>query len=89
MGTKPVSIDKALNRPDANSWKQALEYEISQLQRLCTWDIVDKPNDKLVISCLAILKEKHDANDNIVTCHVRIITGGHNQTYGVDYTKTF
>jgi hypothetical protein len=48
IGTKPASIDEALNGPDADAWKQALEYEINQLQKLCTWDIVDKPSNKLV-----------------------------------------
>jgi hypothetical protein len=35
------------------------------------------------------LKEKCDANNNIVTQCVQIVTGGHKQTYGVDYTETF
>jgi hypothetical protein len=67
MGTEPPYIDKALNGPDADAWKQALEYEINQLQKLCTWDIMDKPSNKLVIPCSVILKEKCDANDNVIT----------------------
>jgi hypothetical protein len=38
---------------------------------------------------LAILKEKCDTSDNVITQHVWIIASGHKQTYGVDYTKTF
>jgi hypothetical protein len=67
MGMDPASIDKAVNRPDANSWKQALEYEINHLQKLCTWDIMDKPSNKLVILCSVVLKEKYDTNNNVVT----------------------
>jgi hypothetical protein len=42
MGTEPASIDEALKGPNADAWKQALEFEINQLQKLYTWDIVDK-----------------------------------------------
>jgi hypothetical protein len=34
MGTELASIDEALNGPDADAWKQALEYKINQLQKL-------------------------------------------------------
>jgi hypothetical protein len=86
MGTEPVSIDEALKGPDADAWKQALEYKINQLQKLRTWDIVDKPSDKLVIPYSVVLKKKCDASD-VVSRRVQIVTGGHKQMYGVDYTE--
>jgi hypothetical protein len=89
MGMEPASIDEALKGPDADAWKQALEYKINQLQKLRTWDIVDKPSDKPVIPCSVVLKEKCDASNNVVTRRVRIVAGGHKQMYGVDYTETF
>jgi hypothetical protein len=46
MGTEPASINEALRSPDAEAWNTALEYEISQLQKLHIWEIVDKPKDK-------------------------------------------
>jgi hypothetical protein len=67
MGMEPASIDEALKEPDADAWKQALKYEINQLQKSHTWDIVDKPSNKPVIPCSVVLKEKCDANDNVVT----------------------
>jgi hypothetical protein len=70
MGKEPASIDEALKGPNANAWKKALEYEINQLQKLRTWDIVDKPSNKPVIPCSVVLKEKCDASDNIITQHV-------------------
>jgi hypothetical protein len=88
MGTEPASIDEALTSPDAEAWNTALEYEINQLQKLCT-EIVDKPKDKPIIPCSAILREKQDANDNVGTRCVQIIVDGHKQMYGVDYTEMF
>jgi hypothetical protein len=34
MGTEPASIDEALRGPNAKEWQAALDYEISQLEKL-------------------------------------------------------
>jgi hypothetical protein len=36
-------LDKALRGPNADEWQKALEYEISQLEKLGTWLIKDLP----------------------------------------------
>jgi hypothetical protein len=70
MGMEPASIDEALKGPNANAWKQALEYEINQLQKLHTWDIVGKPSNKPAILCSIVLKEQCNENDNVITQHI-------------------
>ena len=58
MGTEPESIDKALRGPNADKWQAALDYQISQLEKLGTWVIEDLPKGEPVIPCTEVLKEK-------------------------------
>jgi hypothetical protein len=41
MGNEPWLLDEALRGPNAQSWNDALKYEINQLKKLHTWSIVD------------------------------------------------
>ncbi|KAG2743076.1 hypothetical protein P692DRAFT_20707235, partial [Suillus brevipes Sb2] len=38
-----VTLQQALNGPDAVEWQEAIDYEISQLEKLGTWKVVDSP----------------------------------------------
>ena len=89
MGTKPHSIDEALHRPNAKAWQEALEYEIAQLEKLQTWEIVNCPKNELVIPCTEVLKEKHGPTSGIEKYWVCIVAGGHGQIEGINYSETF
>ena len=89
MGTEPKSLDEALCGPNRNKWQAALNYKISQLEKLSTWVIEDLPQGAPVIPCTTVLKEKHGPDGEIESYCVRIITGGHRQVEGVNYTETF
>jgi len=67
----------------------ANEYEISQLEKNRTWDIVVLPAGKKAIPVMAVLKTKpgEDSGDN--TYRVRYVAGGHKQIEGIDYSETF
>ena len=43
MGNEPKMLDKALQGPYAKEWQVVYDYEISQLEKLGTWKIVDLP----------------------------------------------
>ena len=89
MQNEPPSMSEALRGPNAAEWQKVLEYEIGQLQKLRTWDLVDKPPKTPVIPCSEVLQEKRNADDVVESRRVRIVAGGHRQTYGVNYTETF
>ena len=40
MGTEPKMLDKALCTPHTKEWQAMYDYEISQLVKLSTWDII-------------------------------------------------
>jgi Reverse transcriptase (RNA-dependent DNA polymerase) len=89
MGTEPWLLDKALHGPNTKEWEAALDYEISQLEKLGTWDIEDLPKGHTAIPCNEVLKEKHGPDGGITSYCVRIVAGGHRQVEGVNYTETF
>ncbi|KAG2047745.1 hypothetical protein BDR06DRAFT_896810 [Suillus hirtellus] len=37
------TLQQALNGPDGEEWQEAVDYKISQLEKLGTWEIIDAP----------------------------------------------
>ena len=70
MGTEPKMLDEALRTPHAKEWQNAYDYEIGQLMKLGTWDLVQLPAGKTPIPHSLVFKEKLDANGNINLWHV-------------------
>ena len=89
LGAEPRSLDDVLSGPHAKEWQTALDYEISQLEKLGTWVIEDLLKGHNAIPCSAVLKEKHGPDGEITSYRVRIVAGGHRQVEGVNYSKTF
>lgn len=54
----PHSLDEALCSPDHKHWQKALNYEISELEKLSTWIIEDLLKEQTPIPCTEVLKEK-------------------------------
>jgi Reverse transcriptase (RNA-dependent DNA polymerase) len=87
--TDPKTIDEALRGPNAKEWQEALEYEISQLEKLGTWEVVDLPKGETVIPCSEITRVKRGPDGEVQSYRVRIVAGGHKQIEGINYTETF
>jgi len=51
-------LKEALSGPDAAEWQEAIDYEISQLEKLGTWKIADLPKGANVIPCHFVLATK-------------------------------
>ena len=65
MGTELGSLDEALRGPNAKEWQAALDYEISQLEKLGTWVLEDPSKGVPIIPCTEVLKEKHGPTGEI------------------------
>ena len=62
LNSEPKSLDKVLRGPDADKWKEALNYKISQLEKLGTWMVEDLPKGHSAIPCNEVLKIKRGPN---------------------------
>ena len=89
IGPDPRMLDKALRGPDAKHWQEALEYEISQLEKLEMWEVVDLPHGHTAIPFSKVLKVKRGPTGEVQSYQVRIVAGGHRQVEGINYTETF
>ncbi|KAE8906575.1 hypothetical protein PF007_g21338 [Phytophthora fragariae] len=86
---EPQTIDEALSGPDADKWIEALEKEHGDLMRNNTWELVERPKDKKVLTGKWVLVKKRDAQGNVVRHRARITIKGCQQRYGVDYWEMY
>ena len=75
--------------PDAKHWQEALEYEISQLEKVGTWEVVSLPPGHTAIPCNEVVRVKRGPDGEVQSYRVRIVASGHKQIEGVNYTETF
>ncbi|RDX88558.1 putative mitochondrial protein, partial [Mucuna pruriens] len=82
----PTSVQEALKD---NNWVKAMKEEIETLEKNSTWEIVDRPKDKRVVSCrwIYVLKCKFDGT--LERYKARLVDKGYTKTYGIDYEETF
>lgn len=45
------TLAQALNGPDAEEWQKAINYEIGQLEKLRTWEVLTPPPRANIILC--------------------------------------
>ena len=86
---EPKSYTDATECNDKDKWVKAMIEEITTLVDRGTWEEVERPTDKPVVSCKWVFKVKLDANGHIARYKARLVARGFTQTYGVDYKETY
>jgi len=61
----PQMLDEVLHGPDAKHWQEAFEYEICQLEKLETWEVIDLPHGHTAIPFSEMLKVKRGPNGEV------------------------
>lgn len=84
----PISVEEALDRPDAHLWKAAMQREFDSLIDNKTWCLEELPNNKKSINCKWVFKVKSDC-DNNVHYKARLVVKGCSQRKGIDYEETY
>ena len=86
LDAEPASIDEAFH---SKNWGEALQYEISQLEKLKTWLIKNLPPEHKAIPSNEVLRYKRGPDGKINSYRAHIVAGGHRQVHGVNYMETF
>ncbi|GMF19294.1 unnamed protein product [Phytophthora fragariaefolia] len=85
---EPQTVDEAMNKPNADKWKDALEKEYGDLMRNCTWELVERLDNKKALTSKWRFVRKADALGNVIRHRARITIKGCQQRYGVDFWET-
>jgi len=83
------TLQQALNGPNAIEWQEAIDYEISQLEKLNAWKIIDAPACGNIIPCHYVLVTKCGPDSKKLKLRARLVANGQHQQYGLDYSETF
>jgi hypothetical protein len=75
----------ALDEP----WVQAMEDEMSQIEKNDTWELVDLPHGKSTIGVKWIYKLKFNMDGSISKYKACLVAKGYVQQEGIDYEETF
>jgi hypothetical protein len=70
-------------------WVQAMEDEMSQIQKNDTWELVELPHGKSSIGVKWIYKLKYNMDGSISKHKARLVAKGYVQQEGIDYEETF
>jgi hypothetical protein len=85
----PQSYQDAISRPNANQWHDAMQHEYDQLIQMGTWELVELPKERSLVSCKWVYRLKRDSKGNIVKYKARLVAQGFSQKPGIDYTETY
>ena len=87
--TEPQTITDAQTSEDWNNWKQAIEKELSQMEKNNVWEICETPSTNTkIISSRWIFKKKIDTEGKCIH-RARLVAKGFQQIYGHNYYETY
>ncbi|XP_024164205.1 uncharacterized protein LOC112171226 [Rosa chinensis] len=84
--TKPETYDEVIKDV---AWKKAMVEEISVIEKNSTWDLVNRPSDKIVIGVKWLYKTKLNIDGYIQRNKARLVAKGYSQQPGVDFHETY
>ncbi|KAF8631622.1 hypothetical protein AX17_005074 [Amanita inopinata Kibby_2008] len=87
-GCEPKSLKEALSGNEAKLWRNAVEAELTQIEKLNTWEIMEALPDANIVSSKYVFRYKHDESGRIIKHKAHLVTRGFTQKFGVDYFDT-
>jgi Reverse transcriptase (RNA-dependent DNA polymerase) len=86
---EPKLLKEALDLPDSEKWKNAMQEELDAINENEPWELVDLPLGRKAVGSKYVFKLKRDEQENIIRYKARLVAQGFSQKYGVDYDEVF
>ena len=83
------SIREALSGDERVAWMDAIEVELTQMEKVKAWAPVIPPPDANIIPSLFVFCRKCNETGKIVRYKARLVIKGFRQKFGIDYVDTF
>ena len=84
--TKPGSFEEVVKH---QVWKDAMHEEHESIMKNDVWDVVPRPEDKVVVTSKWLYKIKHGSDGSVEKFKARFIARGFSQKEGIDYDDIF
>jgi hypothetical protein len=83
------TLSEALNGDERSEWSDAIDAELTQMEKVNTWvPIIPPPNANIIPSCY-VFRRKCDAAGNVSRHKAHLVVKGFRQQFGVGYVETF
>ena len=86
---EPRTYREAIESPEADRWREAMDDEINSLVTMKTWEVVPRPTDRDTIESKWVYKIKYNANGEIARYKARLVAKGYTQVNGLDFNETY
>jgi hypothetical protein len=87
--TEPQTYEQAVSSPEREQWLEAINAEYKSLVENQTWNLVERPKERKLVSCKWVFKVKHNADGGVERYKARLVARGFTQTEGIDYHETY
>ncbi|RDX79473.1 putative mitochondrial protein, partial [Mucuna pruriens] len=82
----PTTFEEAIKE---SKWRNAMDEEISAIERNNTWELTDLPKGHKTIGVKWVYKTKLKENGDVDKYKARLVAKGYKQEFGVDYKEVF
>jgi hypothetical protein len=89
LGPEPHNRKTALASTEWNQWEQAMQEEYNSLLENKTWEVVDRPINRKVLTGRWVFKRKLGPNGEVARHKARFVVRGFSQIYGLDFDETY
>uniref|UniRef100_A0A6V7JMB6 Reverse transcriptase Ty1/copia-type domain-containing protein n=1 Tax=Bracon brevicornis TaxID=1563983 RepID=A0A6V7JMB6_9HYME len=86
---EPISYEEAMDGPDAEKWRIAMDEELNSLMSNNTWSVQQLPKGKSAVGCKWVFKIKRHADGRPDRYKARLVAQGFSQKFGTDYNEVF
>ena len=85
---EPTTLEKALQRSNSKNWITAMKNEMHSFIKNETWRLVEKPQNRPIITRKWVLQIKRYSHGNPIRFKARLVARDFTEVPGVDFTYT-